>query len=83
MTSFSQHRVRCGLRPWPPGDRLQERGTYRLGRRDWMAAEMINRARSQTRRRAPTTFQVAFAQDLPFADDTFDAVACTLALHHG
>jgi ubiquinone/menaquinone biosynthesis C-methylase UbiE len=47
------------------------------------AAEMINRARSQTRRRGvPTTFQVAFAQDLPFADDTFDAVACTLALHH-
>ena len=47
------------------------------------AAEMINRARSQTRRRGvPTTFQVAFAQDLPPADDTFDAVACTLALHH-
>jgi ubiquinone/menaquinone biosynthesis C-methylase UbiE len=47
------------------------------------AAEMITRARSQTRkRRVPATFQVAFAQDLPFADDTFDAVACTLALHH-
>ena len=42
------------------------------------AAEMINRARSQTRRRGvPATFQVAFAQDLPFADDIFDAVACT------
>jgi ubiquinone/menaquinone biosynthesis C-methylase UbiE len=47
------------------------------------AAEMINRARRHTRKRGvPTTFQVAFAQDLPFADDTFDAVACTLALHH-
>ena len=35
------------------------------------AAEMINRARSQTRRRGvPATFQVAFAQDLPFADET-------------
>ena len=47
------------------------------------AAEMINRARSQTRRRrVSATFQVAFAQDLPFENDTFDAVACTLALHH-
>jgi ubiquinone/menaquinone biosynthesis C-methylase UbiE len=47
------------------------------------AAEMINRARSQTRRReVPATFQIAFAQDLPFEGDTFDAVACTLALHH-
>ena len=42
------------------------------------AAEMINRARSQTRRGGvPATFQVAFAQDLLFADDSFDAVACT------
>jgi ubiquinone/menaquinone biosynthesis C-methylase UbiE len=47
------------------------------------AAEMINRARSQARkRRAAVTFQVAFAQDLPFPDATFDAVGCTLALHH-
>ena len=47
------------------------------------AAEMINRASNQARKRGvPATFQVAFAQDLPFADDTFDAVACTLALHH-
>jgi ubiquinone/menaquinone biosynthesis C-methylase UbiE len=47
------------------------------------AAEMINRASSQARRRGvPATFQVAFAQHLPFPDATFDAVACTLALHH-
>ncbi len=47
------------------------------------AVEMINRASSQARkRRAAATFQVAFAQDLPFPDATFDAVACTLALHH-
>jgi ubiquinone/menaquinone biosynthesis C-methylase UbiE len=47
------------------------------------AAEMINRASSQAQgRRVPATFQVAFAQDLPFPNATFDAVACTLALHH-
>ncbi len=47
------------------------------------AAEMINRASSQAhRRRVPATFRVAFAQDLPFPNATFDAVACTLALHH-
>jgi ubiquinone/menaquinone biosynthesis C-methylase UbiE len=47
------------------------------------AVEMINRASSRARKRGvPATFQVGFAQDLPFADDTFDAVACTLALHH-
>jgi ubiquinone/menaquinone biosynthesis C-methylase UbiE len=47
------------------------------------AAEMIKRASSRARKRGlPATFQVAFAQDLPFADGTFDAVACTLALHH-
>ncbi len=47
------------------------------------AAEMIKRAASRARKRGlPATFQVAFAQDLPFADGTFDAVACTLALHH-
>ena len=45
--------------------------------------EMIKRASSRARKRGlPATFQVAFAQDPPFADGTFDAVACTLALHH-
>ena len=47
------------------------------------AAEMIKRAGSRARKRGvPVTFQIAFAQDLPFADATFDAVACTLVLHH-
>jgi ubiquinone/menaquinone biosynthesis C-methylase UbiE len=47
------------------------------------AVEMINRASSQARKRGViVTFQVAFAQQLPFPDATFDAVACTLALHH-
>jgi ubiquinone/menaquinone biosynthesis C-methylase UbiE len=47
------------------------------------AAEMIKRASSRARKRGvPVSFQVAYAQDLPFADGTFDAVACTLTLHH-
>jgi ubiquinone/menaquinone biosynthesis C-methylase UbiE len=47
------------------------------------SVEMIKRARSQARKRGvAVTFQVAFAQDLPFPDGTFDAVGCTLALHH-
>jgi ubiquinone/menaquinone biosynthesis C-methylase UbiE len=47
------------------------------------AVEMINRANSLARKRGVVaTFQVAFAQQLPFPDATFDAVACTLALHH-
>jgi ubiquinone/menaquinone biosynthesis C-methylase UbiE len=47
------------------------------------ASEMIKRSTSRARKRGvPATFQVAFAQHLPFADGTFDAVACTLALHH-
>jgi ubiquinone/menaquinone biosynthesis C-methylase UbiE len=47
------------------------------------ATEMIKRSTSRARKRgAAATFQVAFAQHLPFADGTFDAVACTLALHH-
>jgi ubiquinone/menaquinone biosynthesis C-methylase UbiE len=47
------------------------------------AAEMIKRASSRARKSGvPVSFQVAFAQDLPFADGSFDAVACTLALHH-
>lgn len=47
------------------------------------AVEMINRASSLARKRGVVaTFQVAYAQQLPFPDATFDAVACTLALHH-
>ena len=47
------------------------------------ATEMIKRATGRARKRGvPATFQVAFAQDLPFGDRTFDAVTCTLALHH-
>jgi ubiquinone/menaquinone biosynthesis C-methylase UbiE len=47
------------------------------------SVEMIKRASSQARKRGvAATFQVAFAQQLPFPDATFDAVACTLALHH-
>ena len=47
------------------------------------AAEMIKRATARARRHEmPVTFQVAVAQQLPFSDATFDAVACTLALHH-
>jgi ubiquinone/menaquinone biosynthesis C-methylase UbiE len=45
--------------------------------------EMINRASSQARKRGvPANFRVGYAQQLPFEDATFDAVACTLALHH-
>ena len=47
------------------------------------ATEMIKRSTSRARKRGvPATFQVAFAQELPFADGTFDAVSCTLVLHH-
>ena len=47
------------------------------------ATEMIKRATSRARKQqAPVAFQVAFAQRLPFPDASFDAVACTLALHH-
>ena len=47
------------------------------------ATEMIKRASGRARKRGvPATFQVAFAQDLPFGDRTFDAVTCILALHH-
>jgi ubiquinone/menaquinone biosynthesis C-methylase UbiE len=47
------------------------------------SVEMINRATSRASKNGvPANFQVAFAQQLPFADATFDAVACTLALHH-
>ena len=47
------------------------------------AAEMIKLATARARRHGlPAHFQAAFAQRLPFADTSFDAVACTLALHH-
>jgi ubiquinone/menaquinone biosynthesis C-methylase UbiE len=47
------------------------------------ATEMIKRSTSRARKRGvPASFQVAFAQQLPFADGTFDAVSCTLVLHH-
>ena len=47
------------------------------------APEMIKRATSRARKQqVPVAFQVAFAQRLPFPDATFDAVACTFALHH-
>jgi ubiquinone/menaquinone biosynthesis C-methylase UbiE len=45
--------------------------------------EMINRATAQARKyRVPVSFQVGYAQQLPFGESTFDAVSCTLALHH-
>jgi ubiquinone/menaquinone biosynthesis C-methylase UbiE len=47
------------------------------------SVEMIKRATTRARKKGmPANFQVAFAQQLPFADAAFDAVACTLALHH-
>jgi ubiquinone/menaquinone biosynthesis C-methylase UbiE len=47
------------------------------------AAEMIKRATGRASKHGmPVTFQVALAQQLPFPDVTFDAVACILALHH-
>ena len=45
--------------------------------------EMVARATAKARRaEVLATFQEAFAQQLPFADASFDAVTCTLALHH-
>jgi len=45
--------------------------------------QMIKRATAKARKQGvPASFQVAYAQDLPFADNTFDAVACILVLHH-
>jgi ubiquinone/menaquinone biosynthesis C-methylase UbiE len=43
---------------------------------------MIARARSKARRgRARVVFDVAVAQELPFADRSFDVVLCTLVAH--
>jgi ubiquinone/menaquinone biosynthesis C-methylase UbiE len=45
--------------------------------------EMGARATAKARRaEVSAEFQVAFAQQLPFSDASFDAVTCTLALHH-
>jgi ubiquinone/menaquinone biosynthesis C-methylase UbiE len=46
------------------------------------APRMIERARAKARRRrAEITFDVAVAQDLPFAGRSFDVVVCTLVAH--
>jgi ubiquinone/menaquinone biosynthesis C-methylase UbiE len=47
------------------------------------APEMVDRAAATNNRlRLPVKFQIALAQRLPFPNDTFNAVTCTLALHH-
>jgi demethylmenaquinone methyltransferase/2-methoxy-6-polyprenyl-1,4-benzoquinol methylase len=47
------------------------------------AAEMVSRAQRNNRRaQRPVTFRTARAQQLPFPDEQFDAVTCTLVLHH-
>lgn len=44
---------------------------------------MVARAtRTAGRSTAPTRFQVARAQQLPFPDASFDVVTCTAAMHH-
>ena len=47
------------------------------------ATEMVERATATNGGlRLPVRFQTALAQRLPFRNDTFQAVTCTLALHH-
>ncbi|HLB19074.1 MAG TPA: class I SAM-dependent methyltransferase, partial [Gaiellaceae bacterium] len=45
--------------------------------------EMIGRARKKAQRSGfDVVFETAIAEALPFQDATFDAVLCTLVLHH-
>ena len=47
------------------------------------ATEMVDHATATNNRLwLPVRFQTALAQHLPFPDGTFNAVTCTLALHH-
>jgi ubiquinone/menaquinone biosynthesis C-methylase UbiE len=47
------------------------------------AEEMVARATAiSIRTGLPVSFQTASAQGLPFPEATFDAVTCTLAIHH-
>ena len=46
------------------------------------SAEMIERASGKASGRRNVAFQVATAQALPFPDGSFEAVFCTLGLHH-